>query len=135
MTSDLQTGGKAMEDKEERLLAEEILLQKIVRYIDEVPSASLQDVRDTFALTARDFTNLFHRHLNTSPTEYLRNKRIKRAKWLLTRTRKSIDEISRECGIGGSALGTLFRKYVGCNPTDYRRQYLRKKYQRNNKLK
>ena len=124
-----------MKDNEVKLLAEEILLQKIVSYIEEVPSADLRDIRAAFGMEAAEFTKLFRKYLNISPTEYLRKERIKRAKRLLRKTEKSVAEISAECGMDPSAMGTMFRTYVGCNPTDYRRQYLRKKFQRDNKQK
>ena len=116
-------------------ITEEILLQKMLKYMDDVPSANLKDIREAFGVDSRALTILFHKHFNTSPTEYLRKKRIKLAKRLLTKTDKSVTEISEECGMDLSAMGTLFRNYVGCNPSDYRRQYLRKKFQKDHKMK
>ena len=120
---------------ENKAATEELLLQRILSYMAEVPSADLRDIREVFGMESRELTQLFDKLLNMSPTEYLRKERIKRAKRLLTRTKKSIAEISEECGMNPSAMGTLFRNYVGCNPSDYRRQYLRKKFSKNNMLK
>ena len=116
-------------------ITEEMLFQRILKYMDDVPSANLRDVRETFGVDSTAFAKLFRKYLNTSPTEYLRIKRIKLAKRLLSKTKKSVSEISEECGMDLSAMGSLFRTYVGCNPSDYRRQCLRKKFQREHKMK
>ena len=69
---------------------------------------------------------LFRKYMNMTPTEYLRQYRIELACQLLTLTHKSIEEISRECGLNFSYLSRRIREETGMTPLEYRWTYYRK---------
>lgn len=68
---------------------------------------------------------LFRKYLNTTPMEYLRQYRMKLACQLLTQTKKSITEISTECGLNNSYFCKRIREETGMTPLEYRRAYYR----------
>ena len=106
-------------------MEEQQLLEFMLRYIEENPAARVKDVYQRPGVKNAYCTKLFRKYLQTSPTVYIRNKRIERAKTLLTETNMSVSEISEICGLDSSFLSKLFREYVGCNPLDFRRQHYR----------
>ena len=68
---------------------------------------------------------LFRKYLNTTPMKYLRQYRMKLACQLLTQTKKSITEISTECGLNNSYFCKRIREETGMTPLEYRRAYYR----------
>lgn len=125
----MNDGSFEQSQKQKGSVEEEQLLRDMLRYIDEVPSARVKDVYQKFGVKCAFCTRIFQKYLKISPTVYIRNKRIERAKELLIETNMSVSEISAECGMDNSFLSKLFREYVGCNPLDFRRQYYREHFQ------
>lgn len=66
----------------------------------------------------------FRREFGTSVVEYLRDKRLSRAEYLLVHTRDNINEISESCGF--SDANYFFRQFksrYGVSPSQYRKQH------------
>lgn len=68
--------------------------------------------------------NLFKKHLGQTPSEYLTEHKIQRAKELLTDTDYSISEIAEYCGFSNIYyFSNRFKKQVGVSPNMFRKMY------------
>lgn len=75
-------------------------------------------------LGERTFLRRFQRATGQSPTEYLQQLRVSRARDLLETTVAGIDEIAGRVGYGDpSAFRKLFHRTVGLTPGEYRRRF------------
>ena len=71
---------------------------------------------------ARFFT-LFRQQTKMTPSEYLRNFRLEKAKEMLVRTDLPAAHVGRACGLGDPAhFSRLFSRMTGYTPLAYRRQ-------------
>ena len=69
------------------------------------------------------FHNLFRKVMGMTPQEYLMDKRLQQAKWLLIHTENSLSEIAYECGYSSqSHLCSRFKQAVFCTPGEYRQR-------------
>ena len=69
------------------------------------------------------FFALFREQTNMTPSEYLRNYRLEKAKEMLLATDLPAVTIGKACGLGDPAhFSRLFSKMTGHTPLDYRRQ-------------
>lgn len=68
-------------------------------------------------------TAIFNRYTNMSPIEYVRYYRIEKSLELLRSTDMTVTEIAFAVGFTGASYYTeTFHKYMGCSPTQIRRQ-------------
>ncbi len=73
-------------------------------------------------MSAGYFSGLFKAETGMTLTDYVNQKRIKKAKQLLKTTGLQIKEISFECGISDdNYFSKLFKRYVGISPKEFRR--------------
>ncbi|WP_263707415.1 helix-turn-helix domain-containing protein [Shouchella tritolerans] len=64
----------------------------------------------------------FKKEMGCSFIDYIQNARLEKAKYLLTTTTSSIEEISMQLGFGSRSYFTyIFRKNTGKTPSDYRK--------------
>ncbi|MDV3130259.1 helix-turn-helix transcriptional regulator [Mycobacterium sp. 21AC1] len=96
----------------------------LLRYIDQLGAEHNTSVA---ALAARvgmpvgAFTRAFAETFHTTPHQFVLDRRISRAKTLLTTTSRSITEISAALGFSThSHFSTAFKKRVGTTPARYR---------------
>ena len=76
-------------------------------------------------LSPSRFAVLYLKLLGTSPMEDLIHARLRRARALLTDERLSVREVADRTGFGSVChFARLFRKHVGCAPSDCRRRPL-----------
>ena len=72
-------------------------------------------------LSLSSFKRAFKKEYNNSPTNYINNRRLEKAKELLTFTKLSIGDIAFEVGFQDSLYFTrLFKNKVGIPPSKYR---------------
>lgn len=75
-----------------------------------------------FGLSQRLVEGLFRRHLNTVPSTYYRDLRLKRAQEYLFYSRMSVNEITAACGFSSpTVFCRAFKKASGLSPMAYRR--------------
>lgn len=78
---------------------------------------------DRIGYSRARFFALFKQQTKMTPSEYLRNFRIEKAKEMLVRTDLSAAHIGKACGLGDPAhFSRLFNRMTGYTPLAYRRQ-------------
>ncbi len=99
------------------------LVEKAKNIIEEnsINELTTNSVAEQLGLSRNYFGQLFKKETGYTFTEYLNRVRISKAKKLLKTTTLKVYEISELVGIEDSFyFSSLFKKYVGCSPTDYR---------------
>ncbi len=99
------------------------LLQSAMQYIDEHisdPDLSNRLIADQLSISEVYLRKLFNQHHKTTPKQYLLNKRMQRAIYLLLSTTLSITAISQECGFSSLYhFCKTFKQRTGMTPTEY----------------
>lgn len=82
----------------------------------------LEDLARQVGYGRGHFLKTFRAAAGTSPHQYLLDRRVERAKALLTKTRTPVVEIATACGFSSqSHFSSEFRRRVGISPGRYRR--------------
>ncbi len=98
-------------------------LSKIVEYIETHLSENItiRDLAKEIHLHPNSFTRLFKAHIGVTPIEYLLNKRIEKAKHLLSTTDISVQETASVAGFKDQFyFSKQFKKNVGYSPSEYK---------------
>lgn len=83
---------------------------------------TLQDLADQAHVSREHLCRVFREVSESSPIAYLNRYRIMQSAHLLNSTRKSISEISSDCGFNNSSyFNKLFLRFMKCTPKEYRR--------------
>lgn len=102
------------------------VIQRAVDYIQShyhLEELSINTLSEELSMNASYFSRLFKQETGATFTEYLTKTRLERAKELLKGTTKRISEITYEVGMKDPYyFSTLFKKYTGINPTEFREQ-------------
>jgi AraC-like DNA-binding protein len=124
---------------ESRSVAAETL-QRLVRaqkFIDEcfhLP-LDLQQISSEACLSRFHFLRLFRRAFNKTPHQYLTQRRIERAKELLTSSGLSVTDVCFEVGFESlGSFSSLFHKHVGHPPITYRAIVFQHRIERQRKV-
>ena len=73
-------------------------------------------------VSVRECYRAFRTELDSSPTEYLHQYRLKKAADMIVGTELKIEEIARKCGYNQTGyFSTRFKKSYLCSPTEYRK--------------
>lgn len=100
------------------LLAPSILLME-EHFSDDI---TLEQLASAAKVSLQHFCRVFKARTGMRPMEYLARKRIAAAKLLLCNTSDPIAAIGEQCGYRDPTyFGTVFRKYEGISPKEYRR--------------
>lgn len=113
--------------RQNALLAEKKdVIQQAVHYIHQHYNEDirLQDLADHVFLTPNYLGHLFKIEMGQTVTEYLIQKRLQKAKYLLSKTPLKIAQISREIGYENVPYFTsLFKKYYEMTPSEARKAW------------
>lgn len=99
------------------------LVQNVVMLIDADLSGelTLSAMAERFNVNASYLSSLFKKDTGHTLTEYVNNKRVDRAKFLLETTSQQVQTISHACGILDVNYFTkIFKKHTGETPKHYR---------------
>ena len=110
-----------LKDKEAGLT--ERALNRVIKYIDDNISEdlSLTALAQIGGFNASYLSRLFSQSCNQTVTDYIFDKRMKKAKELLRDTDKKILQISREIGyVSAKSFARAFRSSEGISPVEYR---------------
>lgn len=92
-------------------------------FLDEhiAEQVSLSQVAIAAHLSVRQLSDLFKLQLGLSPIQYLRQKRMAHAMWLLTHSNESIQWVAESVGYQSlSAFSDRFQKHFGNSPSHFR---------------
>jgi AraC-like DNA-binding protein len=98
-------------------------LRKAKAYIDHkfASQIDVEQLADHCGCCRATLFRLFHRHLDTTPGEYMLARRIQAAKEMLSQTNLPVGRIAELSGITDRYyFSRLFRKKTGITPTGYR---------------
>lgn len=102
-------------------------IRNILHYIQNnfQQDISLESIADSFWLHKVYLAKIFKQETGKSVNEYIRNLRIEKSKEMLLKEYIKINEIVTATGFNTpQSFYTVFKKYVGMTPTEYRDQML-----------
>jgi two-component system response regulator YesN len=100
------------------------IVEKAKKYIQQHYTEAIDrnDVANNVYLTPNYLSKLFNKETGVTIRDYVNQLRIDEAKRLLNTTRKAISTIAMDVGYENiSYFSTVFKKYCGCNPDNWRK--------------
>lgn len=83
-----------------------------------------EDIAQLVGVSRRQLERLFRQHLDTFPSRYYLELRLKHARRQLKQTTLSIQQVGLACGFtSGSHFSTTYRNYFGCTPREERARH------------
>jgi len=83
-----------------------------------------EDIAQLVGVSRRQLERLFRQHLDTFPSRYYLELRLKHARRQLKQTTHSIQQVGLACGFtSGSHFSTTYRNYFGCTPREERARH------------
>lgn len=113
----ISAGGSLQDKKRERYL------EQALRYMTDrlADSVTLPDIARHTGLSKQHLIYLFNQETGCPPIEYFIRMKMQRASSLLDLTDLSIKEIAASVGFADPYyFSRLFKKFIGCSPTEYR---------------
>lgn len=101
----------------------DLRLRRAVFLIEQslVRSITTEWLASQVSISPRQLTRLFRHEFNQTPSEFIRNARLKYGHWLLKNSAESITEIALRTGFSDCAhFIRAFRQRYQCTPGDYR---------------
>ena len=99
-------------------------MEKIMAFIEEHLSDSditIDDMASAVAVSRSGLHRKVKHMLGTSPMEFLREARIRRAAKMLSESSKSVTQIAYECGFSDPKyFSKCFKASTGQTPTEYK---------------
>ena len=102
-----------------------LLVQKVITRVDTdiTENLTLSTLAKHLNVNASYLSTLFRKETGQTLTEYVNNKRIQHALFLLDTTNMQIQTIAQHCGIPDINYFTkIFKKHVGITPSDYKKR-------------
>ncbi len=100
-------------------------IRSIMNYINENlsdPGLCVASVSEVLKLSPNYISGYFNREVGTSLAQYIAQKRIKKAKLMLTTTDQKMAQIASECGFNDvSYFSSVFKKHTGVTPLAFRK--------------
>lgn len=100
-------------------------IQKSIEYISENINKpiTVKDICNSVNISKSVLYKSFQKHLNTSPNQYINEKKIAKAKDLIKNTEMPIKEIADFLGFSNTTyFYKLFKKVTGITPIQYKKQ-------------
>lgn len=101
----------------------ELYLEKSIEFIENnyLNNIKINNIADYIGINRSYLTNIFKKHINMSPQEFLINYRIDKACTLLKTTDLSIKTVARSIGYADPlAFSKAFKKVTGMSPKNYK---------------
>lgn len=101
-------------------------IKSMMIYVHEhyAEKISVSELAGAAFFSERECFRVFHECLHMTPAEYIQSYRLQMACQMLAEGQESLTSVSHACGLGSSSyFGKVFRKYMGCTPLEYRREW------------
>ncbi|QUI22745.1 helix-turn-helix transcriptional regulator [Vallitalea pronyensis] len=98
-------------------------MRKILKYIDTnyINNVTIDELAEHVFMHPNYFFRFFKKNTGETPIHYINNKRINKAKYILSTTKYTVDEVSKMVGFHDSSyFYRVFKKWVGITPIEYR---------------
>ncbi|MBQ3006636.1 MAG: helix-turn-helix domain-containing protein [Clostridia bacterium] len=102
-----------------------LLIQKVMTIIDADLTADLglKRLAEILSVNASYLSALFKKETGKTLTEYVTEKRVKHAGYLLRSTNLQIQTVAQHCGVFDvNYFAKIFKKYTGKSPKEYREE-------------
>lgn len=119
-------GGQAQYIVHEQRDAEGSNLEPLLRWMEENAhrELTLDDIATRATMSSRTLNRCFREQTGTTPLQWLRRSRIRRAQYLLETTGHSVERIALQVGFGSpTSFRDRFKRLVGTSPHAYRRAF------------
>ena len=119
-------GGQAQYIVHEQRDAEGSNLEPLLRWMEENAhrELTLDDIATRATMSSRTLNRCFREQTGTTPLQWLRRSRIRRAQYLLETTGHSVERIALQVGFGSpTSSRDRFKRLVGISPQAYRRAF------------
>ncbi len=119
-------GGRAQYIVHEQRDAEGSNLEPLLRWMEENAhrELTLDDIATRATMSSRTLNRRFREQTGTTPLQWLRRSRIRRAQYLLETTGHSVERIALQVGFGSpTSFRDRFKRLVGTSPHAYRRAF------------
>ena len=106
-----------------------LFIESVVGYVEKNLSRRIgvEELADSFGYERSHFYRLFRAEMHVSVQQYVTNRRIVRARSLLSETDKSLSCVAEECGYENySSFSKAFAGNVGVSPGAYRERHGKK---------
>lgn len=101
-------------------------LEPVLRWMEENAHRELrlEDIAAQATMSTRTLSRRFREQTGTTPLQWLKCARLRKAQCLLETTEHSVEWIAQQVGFGSSTtLRDLFKQLVGISPQGYRRAF------------
>ena len=102
-------------------------LSRLMEYIEDhlADDFSVLELSQVGGVSTTAITSGFREAIGCSPWQFVLMRRVERAKLELTLTQLTITQVALKYGFSSSQhFATVFKKFVGTTPTDYRRKWM-----------
>jgi AraC-like DNA-binding protein len=98
-------------------------LHSILQHIEEhlADRLIIEELAGMLHLHPNYFINYFKSIIGLSPLQYIKKKRMDRAKWLLHTTDRAVSDICEDVGMQLFYFTRVFKNYTGFTPSEFRR--------------
>lgn len=122
----LQHAETVLPSENSQMILDEDRVKKILTYIAThyMEQISLDDIASSVHISKSECCRCFKRRLQITPFEYLIKYRVYSAAITIVQAsgRISISDIANKAGFNSSSyFNKMFRKYIGCTPTQFRK--------------
>ncbi|WP_187274103.1 AraC family transcriptional regulator [Paenibacillus sp. N3.4] len=97
-----------------------------IKYIDANldKDMTIHELSQTAHFHPNYFIRIFKTHLGVSPMKYIYDRRLEKAKGMLSNSLMTINEVAQMTGFhDASHFSTSFKKHVGISPSEFRHQH------------
>ncbi|MEM7238876.1 MAG: AraC family transcriptional regulator, partial [Pseudomonadota bacterium] len=104
---------------------EDLRIIRVCEFIEDnlARVLTLSDLAEVACLSSYHFCRVFKATTGHSPRAYISERRVAKAKLLLTTTQAQMTDIALDCGFSSSQhFASSFRKHTGMTPGEYRRE-------------
>ena len=103
-----------------------LLIREVLVYLNEnyKEKITLESLSKKFRASVSYIAHEFAKEYGISPINYVIQRRITEAKFALTTTSESLNQIAWKVGYENTYhFSKLFLRHVGCSPTEYRKKF------------